>query len=590
MRILLEQNDLKSAMDGVLKELGTACKVSRAYFFERLQPPGRSGTDILISQRHEWVAEGVSAELDNPQLQNISLARFFPSWLPLLRAGEPVAGLVRDFPASERSLLDPQRILAIAVVPILVDGEFQGLVGFDDCWQERQWDGADLGILKAAAAGIGSTIQYERSTAALRHANEQLKQRAAQLQKGRRVALSLIEDAKLAEQKAESANEAKTRFLAFLSHEIRTPLHGILGYSELLLGEENMPPGAIEKIHSIQSASEIVLTLVDDLLELSRIETGRIDIDETREDVRKTTETALATHKNHAENAGLEFRLEIKPGVPDNLIMDHRRYGQILGNLVGNAVKFTAAGTVAIQINWLPRGGDSPAGRLQTSVRDTGRGIPEAEQQRIFDPFWRGEEPPLHGMSSTGLGLAISKNLCERLGGGITFESTPGSGSNFVLEIPARSAATRGEFKDPALTQATNRHMADSLPLEILIVDDVKTNRDLLATMLERLGYKARTAESGVKAIELFQHRNADLIFMDVLMPDLDGCETTRRIRALEKAAGKNSAIIVALSADAMSDNRARCMASGMDGFLTKPLRMENLITTLRKAAAPPPV
>jgi len=566
LSLLLGPEDFGSAMNKALRLLGEASETDRVYVFEN--HPSVDGGEILTSQRYEWVREGVSVQMENPLLQNLSYAAF-PHLLETLQAGRPYHGLARNFSEPERKILAPQQILSQAKMPISFEGQLWGYIGFDECHEERSWTEDELQTLRAAAVGIGGAIGR-------RKIEKSLQAQADELRRHRRVALSLTEDARRAEQEARASSQAKTIFLAMMSHEIRTPLNGVLGFTDLLLAE-NLTSEQNELAHTIRSCGDALFTLINDILDISRVEAGKLELNATRGSVEECAREVLASFDPQVREKKLTLSLSVAEGTP-SILVDMGRFRQVLFNLVGNAVKFTAEGRVDVSFWTEPMEGKNV--RICGRVSDTGPGISPNEQAYIFEPFRQANTTVHRRFGGSGLGLAICQRLTQAMGGGISVSSEPGRGTAFSFFVIAEAA----EPIRPILEQ--KKSAVEGLPnpagVRVLIVDDVPANLALTASFLRRLGYSTDIASDGTEAVKRRLESFYDLIFMDVLMPELDGCEATQRIRQHE-VSSKDRSHIVALTADAMLENKARCLGAGMNDFITKPLRMEDIRMALKR-------
>lgn len=385
---------------------------------------------------------------------------------------------------------------------------------------------------------------------------------------------------KRAEQEARAADHVKGEFLANVSHEIRTPMNGVIGMTDLLL-KADLPATQRRQVEAIHTSSETLLALVDDLLDFSKMEAGKLSLYVMDFRLRDLLEKVVALLAPRAEEKGLDLRLVIDDGLPDQLVGDAQRLRQVLLNLLGNAIKFTPRGSVAVSVEHRVGGEDLPKEErwVRFAVRDTGVGISPRDQARLFAPFSQADSTSARRFGGTGLGLAISRSLVEMMGGEIGFESTRGVGSTFWFRLPFWQTSPASSDAAPGISDAVSR-AAETVAIErgsyrILVVDDDAINRLVAASQLEDLGFEAEAVASGEQAIEAVERQSFDGILMDCQMPELDGYETTRRIRRQE-ASGRRM-VIIAVTAHAMKGERERCLAAGMDDYLAKPFRGEEL-------------
>jgi CheY-like chemotaxis protein len=347
-----------------------------------------------------------------------------------------------------------------------------------------------------------------------------------------------------------------------MSHEIRTPLTAVLGFTDLL-ARSPLSPEQQEHVRIVRDTGKTLLTVVNDILDLSKLDAGKMSLERIPVELPALLKEALATVELLGAEKGLAFGLELDPGLPARVLSDPVRLKQVVGNLLANALKFTGRGGITLRAR--PLDGDEATVRVRVEVEDTGIGIAPEHRPRLFAMFEQADQSTTRRFGGTGLGLAICKRLVEAMGGAIGVESQPGAGSLFWFELglePARAAA------GPAITAAEPAAPARSL--RVLVVDDVATNRLLLTALLTRLGHAASLAEDGIKAVEAAALTPFDLILMDLHMPAMDGFMAAQAIRS---GGGPNAATpVVALSADVLPETARACREAGMDGSLTKPI------------------
>jgi signal transduction histidine kinase/CheY-like chemotaxis protein len=376
--------------------------------------------------------------------------------------------------------------------------------------------------------------------------------------------------AKVARDEAEAANQAKSTFLATMSHEIRTPMNGVVGTAELL-DREPLSERQKRMVGTIRSSAAALMRIIDDVLDFSKIEAGRMELEEAPCSLRALVAGTVETLAAQAESRGLQLTADVDADAPDTLMADATRLRQILLNLIGNAIKFTETGTIAVRARALALNDDTVT--LALTVADSGIGMTAEQQARLFKPFSQADSSTTRRYGGTGLGLSIVRRLAELMGGTTAVESTPGRGSIFTVTVTVR----RGK------QTAAPIERVESLPLpaqgvRVLAVDDAEVNLEVLVGQFEILGLPLDTAINGIEALTLWRERSPALVLTDIHMPDMDGFELTRQIRAEEGTIPTaRRTPIVALTANALKGEAERCIAAGMNDYLTKPLTLERL-------------
>lgn len=380
------------------------------------------------------------------------------------------------------------------------------------------------------------------------------------------VALQYARDA------AQAATVAKNEFLANMSHEVRTPLNGIMGLSQLLRTTE-LTGEQIEYMDMLDSSARNLLTLINDILDISRIEAGSLTIQKVPFSLGKLVQEVANIYEKPSEQKGLSLQLQTDDALPPIMMGDPLRLKQVLINLLGNAVKFTNQGVIHLRV------GPPESGRVSFEVRDTGIGMSAETLQKLFNPFTQADASTTRLHGGSGLGLAICRRLTELMGGTIRVESQLGSGSSFYVEVPCCCSADElaGIIETPALPVSLPHPVGD---LAILLVEDQEVNRTFVQRLLERQGYRIIPACDGLMALDLLNRGRYDLMLLDIQMPGMGGEEVLQRLRLQEQASGEHLPTI-ALTAHALAGDREKLIAIGFDGYISKPVQMDHLLAEM---------
>ena len=522
---------------------------------------GASFIDALNLKDHAFSVPIVSGGVRVGRLDIIADV----SWLSDAFRGTALSALIWAFAAASLGLITAIPILALVIQPL--SSVVQAM--------RRVQRTADYSPVEQ----VGSTIETQLLVTSFNAMLDEIHARDVKLSRHRATLEQAVEERtaelKIARQAAETASAAKSEFLAAMSHEIRTPLHGMLITAELL-ETSRLDEQQRRLVQMITRSGKSLVTIVNDILDLSKIEAGRLELESV-----PLQPGALAAHvveMFEAKAAGKSIALQMECGddVPAWIAGDPVRLTQIVSNLVGNAIKFTAEGGVTVALSVVPARG-SGAASLRIDVRDTGIGIASANLSRIFDAFEQAGSDTTRHFGGTGIGLSISRKLANAMGGTIDVESRLGVGSTFTCSIPLTPAEAPATAADSTATE----RLANLAGLRILAADDNAVNRLVLEASLDRVGALVTSVENGAEAVAAFKVQAFDLVLMDCSMPVMDGYAATREIRALEAATGLAATPIIALTAHVVGRAASTWREAGMSDYLTKPFTQSGLVETI---------
>ncbi|MDR1802150.1 MAG: transporter substrate-binding domain-containing protein [Treponema sp.] len=555
--ILLDPNidEFFNNLSHAMKVIAEAVDGDRVYIWENHVIDGK----LYCTQLYEW-SENARPQQGREITINIPYSENLPGWEEALSHGRCINNPVRYLSPQEQAQLFPQDIVSILVAPVFVQEKFWGFFGVDDCQRERKFTENEEMVMRSTSSMIANAIMRQD------------------------LALNL----QIAFEMANAANRSKSEFLATMSHEIRTPMNAILGITQIQIQNEDLPKEHVSALEKIYSSANTLLGIINDILDMSKIEAGNMELTPVEYSTPSIINDVVQINIVRIGSKPIEFRLELNENLPSRIYGDELRIKQILNNLLSNAIKYTEKGFVKLSVSHSIEGGDLMLG---FAVEDSGQGMKSEDSRQLFEAYTRFNTGANRIIEGTGLGLSITKKLVEMMGGTIGVESEYGKGSTFTVKVkqkavecPAIGAELAEKIRNFSFTG--DRHSArlqitrEPMPYgSVLVVDDVDTNLYVAEGLLSPYKLKIETVNSGFAAIEKAAGgRIYDIIFMDHMMPKMDGIETAEKLRAMGY-----KGVIVALTANALVGNDEMFAQHGFDGYISKPIDIRQLNAVLNK-------
>ncbi len=560
---LLTTVDFAEAIKLAMREIGSALNVERSFVFEITGHP--SEASHTFNPRFEWLKKNsFQSVLKHHSLKDASFEDFFPGWYEQLIQGGTIQIQGATDDAFESKLFSEFQSESLLVIPISIETQLYGFFAVDYCSRTHQWNDSEINAVRVLASSIsGLILMRERE-----------------------------EELGVARDQSDSASLAKGEFLATMSHEIRTPMNAIIGYTDLML-QTDLDEMQAEQVAIIKRSGKALLNLINNILDYSKIESLNLELESVEFDLEQIMCESLEYVLPDAKDKGLHIDYKVGSDVSETYIGDSHRIRQILMNLTSNAVKFTDKGSVLLSVSLDTSKSDECADMLHFEVQDSGCGIERDKFDHLFKAFTQVDPSTTRQFGGTGLGLVICKRLVERMNGQIWVESSAGTGANFQFSIPLprpeQFSASRGPF--PPCSYAIsedddllNDDFAKEHPLRLLVCEDDDDNRWVMQELLEQLGYQPHVAHDGDHAIEIMQRGIFDVVLMDVRLPGKSGIELTQSIRSGAYEDHDAKQYIIAVTAFAMNADRDKCLAAGMNDYLSKPIEVARLKEALINA------
>jgi len=544
-RGLLSAGTEGDTLQKALQQLLFAAQVDRVYVFKNIDDPEHG---LCMQYLLEACAPGIEPQINAEELQRLPYEPLLKRWKDEMSQGKPIMGPIDTFSDEERSFFEGLELSSILNQPILLDGQWYGFVGFDDIYQRRNWTSSEVTLAATVADQIGAFFTRQKAE----------------------------EDLQQAKEVAEAATRAKSDFLANMSHEIRTPMNAIIGMSHLAL-KTDLNPKQHDYVNKIDAAANSLLGIINDILDFSKIEAGKLDIESVPFNLDELMDNVANLVSVKSQEKGLDLLFNIDRKVPRDLIGDSLRLGQVLINLSNNAVKFTEEGEIVISAN-VEKTDDNKV-ELKFAVKDSGIGLTEEQQGKLFQAFSQADTSTTRKYGGTGLGLTISKRLVNLMGGDIWVESVYGEGASFIFTVKyglGEARPARVLTPDPDLNG-----------LKVLVVDDNTTSREILFEMLQPMSFEVTLAANGQAGV--LEVEKADksthpfgLVLMDWKMPGMDGLDASRLI--LQEKNLQTPPKIIMVTGYGRQEVMQQAEKIGLDGFLIKPVTPSTLFDTIMAA------
>jgi len=556
-----DPDDFESALLEGMGLMAKSVDADRMYIWENHVKDGK----LYCNQTYEW-SEYVEPQQDSKYVVDIPYDENIPGWKEKFLRGECVNDLVRNLSPEEQAQLTPQGIKSIITLPVYLQDEFWGFVGFDDCKRERLFTANEEAVLRSASVLFANAVLRNEMVNDL-------------LDKSIRLEAAVEE--------ANAASQAKSDFLSNMSHEMRTPMSAIIGMTAIGRKADELE-GKNRALEKIGEASSHLLGVINDILDMAKIEADKLELEPVRFSFEKMLSNVLTVVNYRADEKQQSMTVSVDESVPSFMIGDDQRLAQVLTNLLSNAVKFTRE-EGEIRLDATLAGEKDGVCELKIQISDNGIGISPEQINKLFAAFEQADRGTSRKYGGTGLGLAITKRIVNKMGGSIWVESDLGKGSTFSFTVNVGRGVIDEKASDDCLLEVQGElipamNTGELSGRKILVAEDVEINREIVVALLEETGVHIDCAENGKEALKMISEEpeKYDIVFMDMRMPEMDGLEATRRIRGLAPRQ-RDRLPIIAMTANVFKDDIEACLAAGMDDHIGKPLDLDRIIRTLRK-------